>query len=124
MLNDITGLGHHYVCEHCGRHLKYPVPHKCNGNFRKKKLSFKEIASEKYKWNKQKGNVDVKTKFICECKAIRGIANTLINLIEESSSVDNTKNFDKFNYQIAKIREYSFVLDNRLKEFCSNNINE
>ena len=52
------------------------------------------------------------------------MANTLINLIEDASTVDNAKNFDKFNYQIAKIREYPFVLDNRAKEFCSNNIKE
>lgn len=29
-----------YKCSYCGRMLKYPVAHICNGNFRKRKLSF------------------------------------------------------------------------------------
>jgi hypothetical protein len=31
-----------YTCQHCGRKLKEKTAHTCNGNFRKRKLKFKE----------------------------------------------------------------------------------
>ena len=31
-----------YKCMHCKRNLGNPVPHKCRGNWRKRKLSFKD----------------------------------------------------------------------------------
>lgn len=31
-----------FVCQYCGRLMKYQVPHKCKDGFRKRKLKFEE----------------------------------------------------------------------------------
>lgn len=110
---DRNNTSHHYVCDYCGKHLQYPLPHYCVCNIRKKKLKFTEVNADKD--NRKYGDKTTKERFICECKTIRGMADHLIKYAEEmNGNEDNSK--DHILFYIEQIRCQLFSIKNRVIE--------
>lgn len=87
-----------YKCSYCGRMLKFPLAHICNGNFRKRKLSFvdtelikvRDKVTEEY--NDLLEKIDKLKKFINSSDCIEQVGKAhFILLCEQLSAMESYK---------------------------------
>ena len=94
-----------YKCSYCGRMLKYPVAHICNGNFRKRKLSFVDTEL-----------IKVRDKVTEEYNDLLEKINKLKNFINSSACIEQVgkDHFILLCEQLSAMESYKMTLYNRL----------
>jgi hypothetical protein len=94
-----------YKCSYCGRMLKYPVAHICNGNFRKRKLSFVDTEL-----------IKVRDKVTEEYNDLLEKINKLKKFINSSACIEQVgkDHFILLCEQLSAMESYKMTLYNRL----------
>lgn len=90
-----------YICQYCGRILKYPVAHKCRDGFRKRKLKFETIMTKE----ETKQAAEIMLAF-AEGKKIQVKNKDENKWFDFTKYTNPTWNFDDFDYRIAPERKY------------------